>query len=253
MALPLTEANDSDLKRSLFETLEKYLYEQGVFAIDVASYDSPHSQGILSSLGYELGNRNEFYFDLSKSLDDLFGSLRSSRRNQLRKADKRGVETKVESTVEAMKLVNTFHACSMQRRNEPVRPWNDHDRAIGSDLLASGRIRILVSYLNGEAVNADMFGIFNHKAYGLVSGSSEQGNKVWGPVQLTWTAIKIFKQEGVSILSLGGAKEDEIGLARFKSEFGTIIVSEPYGSKNISKFGAGLNRLSSILRHGKLP
>jgi len=246
-ALPLAN-NNPETERSLLSVLENHLHQSGVFYIEVASYDSANSESILGSLQYILKTRYEYYFDLHKSLDDLLHRMNSSKRKQLRKAERLGVETKEEFSMQAMEYVQTFHTLSMQRRNIPVRPWNDHDRTITAELLASGRIKILVSYHDREPVNAEMIGIFNHQAYGLVSGSSDQGNKVCGPIHLTWTAIKIFKDEGYSVLSLGGAKEEETGLACYKSELGAISVPMPSGKKIISKFGANLNQLRYLLR-----
>ena len=93
-----------------------------------------------------------------------------------------------------------------------------------------------------------MFGAFNRKVYGLKSGSCDKGNKVWGPTHLIWSAIETFKEEGASSLSLGGAKEAETGMARYKSEFGAIAVSMPHGRKIISRFGDGLSRLRLLFR-----
>jgi lipid II:glycine glycyltransferase (peptidoglycan interpeptide bridge formation enzyme) len=232
----------------LLSVLENHLHQNGVFYIEVASYDSVNSETILGSLQYSMNTRYEYYFNLHKSLDDLLHTMTSSKRKQIRKAERLGVETKEENTVQAMEYVQTFHTLSMQRRNIPVRPWNDHDRTIAAELLASGRIKILVSYHDGEPVNAEMLGTFNHHAYGLVSGSSDQGNEVCGPTHLTWSAIKIFKDEGYSVLSLGGAKEEETGLACYKRELGAISVPMPSGRKIISKLGANLNRLRLLLQ-----
>lgn len=244
--MPVAKNNDPDVEQSLMSVLEKHLRQMGVYYIDVASYDSINSERILGPLEYDMFNRNEYYFDLTKSFDELWNAANKSKRRQKGKAERAGVETKIENTLEAMELVHTFHALSMQRRNISVSPWKDHK--IGADLLASGRINIMVSYHDGEPVNAEILSTFNQKVYGQVSGSSEKGNKVCGPTHLTWAAIKIFKEKGASVLSLGGAKEAETGLACYKSEFGAISVSMPYGRKIISKFGANLIRLRSLGR-----
>ncbi|GAG93775.1 unnamed protein product, partial [marine sediment metagenome] len=74
------------------------------------------------------------------------------------------------------------------------------------------------------------------------------GNRCYGPVHLTWTAIAWFKNDGATQLSLGGAKQDEQGLRKFKLEFGTIEQPQPNGRKSISRSGSLLAACRQLVR-----
>jgi lipid II:glycine glycyltransferase (peptidoglycan interpeptide bridge formation enzyme) len=116
------------------------------------------------------------------------------------------------------------------------------------ELMASKRVVVFISELDGRPVSAYLFGYFNHRAYGMVSGSTDRGNSCCAPVHLTWSAIQWFKQDGATQLSLGGAKEDERGLRHFKRRFGALETVQPSGRKTLSAFGTWLARCRGAAR-----
>lgn len=152
------------------------------------------------------------------------------------------------NTPEAADIVRHFHDLSMERRGVASRPLKDSIIAAQHELVASGRVRILISYLNGEPAGAKLLGVFNGLAYGLVSGSSNLGKQNWSPVHLTWASVQLFKEQVRTCLSLGGAKEHEKGLKKFKLQFGTIETPQPAGYKIISRFGKGLGAIRARLQ-----
>ena len=241
-ALPATLDDSDDSQRSFMVALENYLREQGVFSVHVYSYDSLRSENVLSSLGYHLEKRNEFIVDLKPELDDIWSAFKGSRRTDIRKAEKSGMETRFENTAEAMELVFSFQSQSMERRGIEMNQAQQRIQNARQARLASGHINVLVSYHEKTPTNAAIFGIFNSQPYYLVSGSSDEGFKNCGPAQLIWTAIKAYKQQGAEQLNLGAVIGEQKGLHKFKRDFGSSEVSMPVGKKRISRIGSGLHR-----------
>ena len=239
---------DAQLEIDLLKTVERYLRDLGVFRIGFSSYHSPNSNRLLPEGDYALTRRAEYSFDLTRSLDELFNAFHSTRRKEVRRAEKRGVIVQEVNMTEAMNMVRHFHNLSMERRGIPVSPPKDPVIAARHELLSSGRVHVLVSYWQGQPEGAMVLGLFNGQAYGLEGGSSDQGNRNFSMTHLTWTAVGLFKERGAVCLSLGGAKEDEEGLRKFKQEFGTIETSQPAGYKIISRFGGRLDALRACLR-----
>lgn len=136
----------------------------------------------------------------------------------------------------------------MTRRGAQTAARLERFRLAQRQLLESGRADVFVTYLDGAPVSAILCGWFNNWASGLVAGSSEAGYKCFAPVQQVWTQIQWYKSQGIRTLSLGGARADETGLFRFKSQFGSTVVAQPAGSRVISSFGARLDRLRTLLR-----
>ena len=247
---PVASDQTTQTEKLIMSALEKYLRGQGVFSVRVDSYDSVRSEEILSSLGYELSARSEFYVDLSRSLDDIWAKFKGHRRTDIRKAEKLGVVTRRENSSEALQLVEKFQADSMHRRGITRGPMSQAKAENRQKQLAKGNIDIFVTYKEGVPVNASLFGVFNNRPYYHVSGSSQEGYHCCGPVHLIWTAIQTYKEQGVRVLGLGAALEGQTSLYKFKCDFGSEIVSQPIGIRRISKIGTGLHWIRSRLSRG---
>lgn len=246
-SLPATESDNPFVIRMILTSLENYLRRTGVHEIQFASYDSPASAHTLPQLDYHITARNEYLFDLTDELDVIWKTMAPSRRNKIRKAEKYGVQTRLENCERSLQLVGNFHSLSMQRRGIASSPGSPHKIAAQLNLISSGHAYAFVSYRGDEALNADLIGYFAGKAYRLFSGSSDDGNKYCGPVHLIWTAISFFKELGASELNLGGARENEVSLRKFKQEFGAIEKAEPNGRKSISRTGTFLSKCRRLL------
>lgn len=240
-ALPLSRDGNTDDDRAVLSAVEHELKRRGAFTISTSSYDSSNSRPVLSALGYQTETRSEFIIDLTQDLEAIWKSFDGSRRTDVRRAEKLDVKTRQMNTNEGLELVYHFHAKAMERRGIET---GKETRAISlakEHLLETGRAIILSSFREDEPLCAAMFGRFSDVAYYLISGSSVEGNRNRAPVHMLWTAIKRFKEDGCVVFNMGGAREDELGLHRFKRDFGSKILSEPRGRKILSTFGAVLN------------
>ena len=253
-ALPATREKSAEIERAIVAAIEQELKGRGVFQIHIRSYDSPHSANLLSSLSYQLHDRFEFYIDMSNSLEAIWEGFKSERRTNIRKAAKVGVTTNVENTIAGLQLLHRFQNESMQRRGIGFRLADGQAERTKAILLDAERARVLVSYVNGTAVNAAMFGVFRGKAYYLHSGSSLNGNTCRGPAHLIWSMIEMFKAEAGTTLNLGGdvgspgEQDSQGGLYSFKQYFGATLISQPAGTKVISLSGAKLNAVLPFLK-----
>jgi len=247
-SLPVAADASVETERAILIALEEHLRRRGFFSVRIDSYDSVRSETVLSSLGYDLSRRSEFYIDLHPALDDIWSKFKGHRRTDIRKAEKVGVQTRIENTREALELVMSFQAESMQRRDVTINQTPMSIMDARHQQLEGGAADIFVSYQNDIPINASLFGVFNNKPYYHISGASDLGYRCCGPVHLIWTAIKTYKERGAACLNLGAALEDQTGLVSFKKDFGAAVVSQPIGTKRISVTGSVLHRIRSILR-----
>jgi lipid II:glycine glycyltransferase (peptidoglycan interpeptide bridge formation enzyme) len=253
-ALPATREKDEHRQRVIVAAIEQAFKGKGIFSIQFCSYDSPASASVLSSLSYNLNDRCEFYIDLSVPKEAIWNNLRSSRRNDIRKAIKLGVETRMANTVADLQVLFRLQAQSMQRRGMDFHADIEQAAMTKALLLDTGRAVLLISYYDGVPINAALFGCFEGRAYYLQSGSSRVGYKMAGPVHLLWNMIELSKAAGGVTLNLGGVSSPSRGAASrnglysFKRDFGASIVSQPAGTKTISRFGAGMNSVLESLK-----
>jgi len=243
--------SDEQTEAELLRAIEKRLRAQGACRVEFSSYHSPNSNRLLAEGGYALAGRHEYEVDLTRDIDELFSALPSYRRSEVRRAEKRGVTVEEVSTPEGADTVRRFHDLSMEHRGASTHRLGDTILEARRELIASGRVRILVSLLHGEPVGAESFGVFNHMAYGLEAGSSELGKRNFSSVYLNWFAIRLFRQDGLARLGLGGAKQQEESLRKFKQRFGAIETPQPTGVRIISRFGGRLDALRQRLRKAR--
>jgi len=246
-ALPATKGRIAELELAMLNILERELKSRGVFQIRICSYESPNSRKVLSAFNCELSDRAEFYIDLSRSTEDIWKMLKSARRNDIRKARKLGVESRLDNTVKGVRQLYDFQAESLQRRGILFDPFYTPAERLQTLLLDANRAKLLVSYRDNVPVNAALFGLFGGRAYYLASGSTSDGYRSCGPVHLLWTMIEMLEADGATSLNLGGVDgpddQERGGLYSFKKDFGGTAIHQPGGCKTISLFGARLNSI----------
>jgi hypothetical protein len=244
----LPAAADAMTIQAVLAGTEGALRRQGVCSVSVASYDSAHSASVLGSLGYDLLPRSEFYIDLTKDLDTIWSEFGSKRRRCVRRAGEQGVVTRCENTREAVEWVFRLHEASMERRGVDHDASQERIDLVCTHLLDAGVVDVLITSVDGTPVCAKLVGCFGGHACGLVSGVSDQGHDCFAAIEQVWAQVRRYKEQGMTVLSLGGAKVDEEGLYEFKRQFGTTIVDEPAGRKTLSRGGMWLDRLRSLVR-----
>src|SRR5215472_11115888 len=254
-ALPATKGRNAELELAMMNILERELRSRGVFQIRICSYESPNSRKVLSPFTCGLSDRAEFYIDLSRSIDDIWKMLKPARRNDIRKARKLGVESRLDNTIKGVQQLYDFQAESLQRRGILFDPFYTPAERLQTLLLDTNSAKLLVSYRDDVPVNAALFGLFGGRAYYLASGSSSDGYKSCGPVHLLWTMIEMLKADGATTLNLGGVdgptdRERGVkdGLYSFKKDFGGTVIPQPGGFKTISLFGARLNSILTVCK-----
>jgi hypothetical protein len=243
-----TARGDLHLETRILELMEQRLKAAGVFHIELDAYHSPNSPSLLPTNGYDIAVRHEYAFDLALDLDDLFAAFSSTKRNNFRRAEKRGMVTREENSFEAVELVECFRNLALERRAISGTKVAANISEARRELFASKCTRILVSYLDDKPVGACIFGVFNNRVYALRSGSSNEGNENFSPVHLYWSAIRLFKSEGNISLCLGGAKETETGLRQFKQLLGAVESYQPCGSKVFPGLGEKLDAIRKMLK-----
>jgi hypothetical protein len=255
-SLPATKNPSPEGVVAALQAVEGELRRRGVFRIHIASLHSPHSEQVLSALGYSLLPRHEFILGLARPLEAVWDGMRSERRSKIRKAIKAGVKSVEDNTEAGLRLLRQMHVDALARKGIHV-PADDHTGVIARTLFATGRGGLLVSYEGQTPVAAVLFGVFDGMACTLLSGSSPAGNKCAAPAHARWTLIELARARGARVLNLGGAAAAKGGggggLYTFKRDFGAEALFRPAGSKMLSRRGALLDRLRGWLRRLRKP
>jgi hypothetical protein len=247
-ATPVAGGN-LEIEQLLLQEIECQLRSAGAYKIEFASYHSSNSRHLLPLLGYDTQMRYEYEFNLLNSEDELFNAFHPNKRRQLRNAEKRGLMTVREvDNIQAYELVEQIHNISMARRGIKRSLKSQNVALARRSLYESVRTRAFVTILDDKPACVELIGIFNNHAYGLRSGSTDEGNRFNAPTYQCWTLIKQLRQEGYKTYSLGGARHDEVGLRKYKQELGAVETIQPNGSKILCRHGALLERIRRGMR-----
>lgn len=247
----LPEILNSDDLLTFMRLIEKELVKLGVFYIFNHAYESRNSKEILTALNYQLNERSEFYISLAEDIEDVWNNLASSRRRNIRKAEKNGVVSKVESSLAATLELKALQANALDRKKIKVSSLDSAANAIKTELLLTQRAWVCTSYKDGIAASSSLISYFNGKAYYISSGSTREGNNICGPAHMVWYAIKQLKSMGYTELNLGGVSmkeaNEQAGLFSYKKKFGAEIVNQPSGQKILSLTGCVLNKAKELV------
>ncbi|AAZ26720.1 lipid II:glycine glycyltransferase FemX [Colwellia psychrerythraea] len=248
----LPETLNSDDLLPFMRLIEDELAKLGVFYIFNHAYESRHSKDILTVLGYQLNERSEFYISLEASEDDIWKKLKGSKRTDIRKAEKKGVESVFKHSIESVAQLKSMQKSALARKGVVVSNHSKMVKRIKDKLIDLDRAVVVTSKVDNEAINAGLFGYYNDKVYYVISGSTIDGNKFSGPAHMIWHTILQFKKKGFKSINLGGVSEGEsqnqAGLFSFKKDFGAEIVNQPSGQKILSSTGNLLNKVKNWLQ-----
>jgi hypothetical protein len=252
-SLPATGDSEPVSQGRVLEAIEEELARRGVFRLRVCSYNSPASEIILSSLGYEVEERYEFYLDLTGPVEKVWQNVRSERRTKIRKAVKCGLATKEENTLKGLKTLWGLHVEALSRRSIRTGDIPQQLDALKRFLIDTGKARLLINYLENQPASAIMFGVFGDQACTFLAGSTAAGNKVGAPAHVYWSMMELLCQEGVPRINIGGTipkgtEAAKDGLFAFKKDFGATPVRQPAGSKVISKLGKRLSWARTMIK-----
>jgi hypothetical protein len=228
--------------------------------IDLDSFSSGASGLRPGALGYREVERVEFTVDLSRSLDDLWKSMKKDQRERVRGLGRRGVTLQAGSSSEDVNRLKKMREATRAHRAELGQDYELRSdaafyAAVYDCLLSQGVGRLFLAMDQGEPVAASFFSVFGGVAYSTFSGCNDAGYRKGAQSGLFWLAVESFKQEGLHELNRGGvpaaaaAESHPLhGIYTFKSRLGTTPVSCRSGRKPLNPLLNALLRLRAKFR-----
>lgn len=195
----------------------------GVGTLDINSFAS--DAFALPPLPGERGRvlRQEFVMDLG--IEDLTRSLTASHRHRVRQARKAGVVLRRGADAEACWSHATLMAASMARRSARGEQVSvEVARSPTRELVESGAGEIFQAVREGEVLSSMLVLRAPRAGYDHSSGSSPAGMACGSSQFLILETGLLLREEGATVLNLGGARPEEEGLRSFKSHFGASTV-----------------------------
>jgi lipid II:glycine glycyltransferase (peptidoglycan interpeptide bridge formation enzyme) len=263
--------DDIELAIDIWKEYEAQLVRSGLCAIELHPFwersEAQKLKSFLQSRGYVPSSQNISHtetltIDLTPSEEDIFYSLKGSRRNLIRKAIKIGIQVRpVQNSEEMARFWLIYHdMCLKKGINFWSRKMFERIRRFSIEFPTESIC--LLGWLNGDLVGGDISLRHSHIAeLTRGAGSIKIVNSIPKTDLILWESILWGKRVGATTYDLGGITPNpergspEWGVNRFKMEFTQTQVSlmEPMEKIfNESLYGifSSLKRIKkALLRH----
>jgi lipid II:glycine glycyltransferase (peptidoglycan interpeptide bridge formation enzyme) len=218
----------------LWDVYESQLVQSGLCVIEIQPFwrreAARELKDHLEGRGYQYshngGHTESLALDLTPSEEIIFSRLTSSRRRQIRKAVKIGIEVRSASNREEMEKFWELYRDMCQSKNIGFMPRKAFESIRRFSDQSPSDCACLLGWLNGELVGGNI--VLRHSGiaeYTSGAGSIKINNGVPKTDLIHWESILWAKKQGAAVYDLGGFKSDAEegshiwGINRFKLEF----------------------------------
>ncbi len=191
--------------------------------------------------GRSLFTPYNFILDLSPSLEELLKNFKSKTRYNIRLAQRKGVEVKIDNSDEAfeffLKLMKEttqrqgFYAHEEDYYREMWATLQNQKSVINSSSTKTLKADLMVAKYKGEIITAWMLFWFGETMYYPYGASTRKYREVMANNLVMWEAIKLAKKRGCNYFDMWGAlgpnpsKNDPwYGFHRFKSGYNPNLI-----------------------------
>lgn len=171
--------------------------------------------------------RKTLLIDLTVGIDQLWKNLKAETRNEVRQAERRGVEIyEPRALNEWIEDYYFMHKAVYLRQGiKPPATINLY-RAIWDNLYRKGQLKVILAKYNNQTVAGGIFPIFKNIIYFIDGASLREYQYVRGNNLIQWSIISWAASEGIQFYDMVGANIPSI--AHFKKGFGGAEVNYPY-------------------------
>jgi lipid II:glycine glycyltransferase (peptidoglycan interpeptide bridge formation enzyme) len=172
----------------------------------------PKAQPAASYYGHTL--------DLLGNTEELFGSLKSSTRRAIRKAERSGLRVEVTRTREALLEYYRLHVATRKRHGLPPQSidffLNIYDEIIRKDLGFA-----VIASAASHPIAGAVFLHFGKRAVYKFGASDQNFQELRGSNLVMWEGIRFLAENGFETMHFGRTDLENDGLRRFKQTWGS--------------------------------
>jgi lipid II:glycine glycyltransferase (peptidoglycan interpeptide bridge formation enzyme) len=174
------------------------------------------------------GGYRTILVDLSPDLDTLRAELRGNWRRHLARAEREGVEVRLEEGDAGWVAFRQAYDQMMQRKRFESAVRIDRFAGLYRSLPAEIRPKVLNAYRGGAHLAGCVFSVLGDMAVFLLGATADAGLKADASYAIHWSFICWLKEHGFRTYDLGGIDpERNPGVHQFKAGFGGREVSHP--------------------------
>ena len=174
--------------------------------------------GVLSGSGYAVSEARTVFLDLSGTRDELWARIGSTRRNDIRRAEKKGVEVGAGDVSQ----LEAYHGmlCETLGRSDRTPLRLSFFSKLLAGLAHSGAATFLVARMDGRPVAGAVMLHSRNKTVYWSGASSEEGRSAAANVLVQWMGILDARERGSLMYDFLGIDPRLPGISAFKESFG---------------------------------
>jgi lipid II:glycine glycyltransferase (peptidoglycan interpeptide bridge formation enzyme) len=159
--------------------------------------------------------------DLDRSESDILRSFRDSTRRNISKAQKEGVSTVHDTSLDGVRRFYRLHCLTRREHGLPPQPWSFF-RNLWRLTIDKGEGFVTLAMHEGKPVSANLYLLHGSKAL-YKYGASDKSRQQLRPSNLTmWEGIRKCRERGCTTLNLGRTEAHHTGLLQFKRGLGCL-------------------------------
>ena len=200
-------------------------FERNTLFAEVRVLHPPAAEACsLADCGYQHLHYLNFLIDLRREEQEIWKSLSSTCRANIRRARERGLRIEEATDAAGVQVAYSLLEETFQRAKVPLANIHLFHNAV--TLLAPlGRIKIFIAYRDREPVGTSVMLLYKGVAYEWYWGAKII-KSLYPAEFLTWHRIEWAKRNGFSVYDFGGAgwPDQPYGVRDFKAKFGGTLV-----------------------------
>lgn len=239
-SIPVT-SGDSEFWKRLYQVAAT----RGLTRIELNSYGAIGAR-LPSDLEFQRRwTRMEHVLDLGRG--DLLAACHRTHRQRIRQAIKAGAVVEWRRDPTALAEHARLITASVERRHGATRVTPSVATSLHEELIGTGSGEIAQVRLGGEVVASTLVLRAADGGYLHSSGSSAEGKSVGAHHFMVIEIAGRLRDEGRSVLNLGGTRGDEVGLRAFKNHFGAEAIEAEAGTIDTDRLAARLGAAASAV------
>jgi hypothetical protein len=192
-----------------------------IYTVVSNGWETRGTDADLTGMGYQLEPALNFFVDLTRSESELWAAIHPTRRKQVARAERRGLEVRDVVDVGELPahyalLVRTYRSVGLPVFDESLF------RAAFEGLVPQGLMRVFGAYADGRLVGSRMVLAYGDTVHDWFAGSEREAKDLYPNDALVWAVLKAFAGGRWKRFDFGGAgrPDQPYGVREFKRKFG---------------------------------
>jgi CelD/BcsL family acetyltransferase involved in cellulose biosynthesis len=190
--------------------------------------------------------------NLDQGLESISKSLHRTQRQNIKTAEKNGIEIKMGENFEFLQIFYKLHCLTRHRQGVPVQPWRFFE-LLFNRIIKNNNGHILLAYKDDHCLAAGLFLHWNQTLCYKYAASDDSDQNFRPNHLLTWEAIRWGFENGYKIFDFGRTDIKNEGLRTFKCRWGSneaplyysVLTNKPLHGSN----GKLMTTMNRVLRN----